>query len=147
MWSALQFSPHSHLWKCADAACISPQISEWAWRIFFSGELPKTFNIRYLLLQIKAVRGWSHMQVALSQQCTWNSCPKWSVRHNPYLGILWPYRRFEFLTSFNALNFSTGSHNRIWSLIFHPMLDAGIQSYESEVLWLPCHMRKKGWHL
>lgn len=79
---------------------------------------------------MKAVRGWSHMEVALSQQCMWNSCPKWSVRHNPYLGILWPYRRFEFLTSFNALNFSTGFHNRIgyllsltscWMQAFNPM--------------------------
>lgn len=97
---------------------------------FFSGELPKIFNIRYLLLQMKAVRGWSCMGVALSQQCMWNSCPKHSVRHNPCLGILWPYRRFEFSTSFNALNFSTDSHNRIgyllaftpcWIQAFNPM--------------------------
>lgn len=84
---------------------------------FFAGELPKTFNIRYLLLQMKAIRGWSHMEVALSQQGMWNSCPKHSVRHNPCLGILWPYRRFEFSTSFNALNFSTGSQSRIGYLL------------------------------
>lgn len=89
---------------------------------FFSGELPKTFNIRYLLLQMKAVRSWSHMEVALSQQCMWKSCPKHSMRHNPYLRTLWPYRKFEFSISFNALNFSTGSHNRIgYLLAFFPL--------------------------
>lgn len=38
------------------------------------------------------------------------------MRHNPYLGILWPYKK-KFSAFFNALTFNTGSHNRVGYLL------------------------------
>lgn len=134
--------------------------------IFRSMPMPPTFHFRYqneheeiffrwasqnIQYQILAAANKSSKRLipyGSGIECMWNSCLKHSVRHNACLGILWPYRRFEFSNSFNALNSSTGSHNRTGYLLAfaQPMLDSGIPSHESEVLWLPCHVRKKGWH-
>lgn len=58
------------------------------------------FSIMHVLLQTKVARGWPQMVMTSSQQCMRYSCPKCTVRHNPYLGMLLPYRKVSKIPSF-----------------------------------------------